>query len=859
MDEKIIYSIKDIAVNPDFVGVIVAPHSDSYIFEDPSEVPEEVRQITDHFRSGTPLDYALLDCTTHTTLATVNFSRIEGLNLMDSVFFFFCIVCEKETDAAFSIETISKQRLWINGKIAALCCTDRDTSRQLFTLTLSAGTNVICFQQHDSYSSFLTTVRFTPLEYENSLAHNSMVKNNFHYKKGEIAAEFDGIFLQRDEFQISCTPVDSVNLDLNEPVTLSIEDSITGEVMYSRKLRFFEYIRIDLSKIPFTKKSPFHHAHAVLRTRTRGGGEYAHSIDVFPVVPCDYMKQTEDRARRALEDPSISEHAAACLRYNLACIYHFPEDDIINFLAWEAFEREISMIERGEYDTYLQSPGAKKLYYFTHIDDQYMRYCICLPKGFDPEQRYALLIINTITSADGSMYSYYFERTDAFPDLIVADIHGRGMTTGSYVGDRSFREILADIEKRYRIDEDRIYAMGQSNGGYATWTLAEKSPVLFAGIYPSTGYLNPNEVRNLSNMRVRFLTSDADPGHIKNTEGVDAFRDCLKDYECTTFHKLMHNVFEQVQFEENALRELLSAKRDPWPDEVWLDTHMNRYGRAYWVSLHSIESGRIYAHIHARTDGDNIIAEAENTSSFALTLPPKLDPEKTHVLLNGRDYPPTGERERRFEMRGGDFAECEKFTENTAPYKGTGLVDGYIALMKTVNLCPESKILSDIANAIRLPRSNTYDGGEAASYSFIDRDADKLKDAEYLRGRSFAVVTKRPSEYTSDFAASVDRMLEIHTDADGYEYRGARTDGPYCVMQIARSPWSPTCSVLHVSTNDEETARKNVFTKRILLPSYINAFHPYYNSCAMIFDGHTYKRILDYGCGIEELSPRKNS
>ena len=46
MDEKIIYSIKDIAVNPDFVGVIVAPHSGSYIFEDPSEVPEEVRQIT---------------------------------------------------------------------------------------------------------------------------------------------------------------------------------------------------------------------------------------------------------------------------------------------------------------------------------------------------------------------------------------------------------------------------------------------------------------------------------------------------------------------------------------------------------------------------------------------------------------------------------------------------------------------------------------------------------------------------------------------------------------------------------------------------------------------------------------------
>lgn len=66
------------------------------------------------------------------------------------------------------------------------------------------------------------------------------------------------------------------------------------------------------------------------------------------------------------------------------------------------------------------------------------------------------------------MFSHYFERSNLFEDCIVADIHGRGMTTGSYVGDISFREILKDIFSNFSIDENKIYAMGQSNGGFST-------------------------------------------------------------------------------------------------------------------------------------------------------------------------------------------------------------------------------------------------------------------------------------------------------------------------------------------------------------------------------------------------------
>ena len=77
--------------------------------------------------------------------------------------------------------------------------------------------------------------------------------------------------------------------------------------------------------------------------------------------------------------------------------------------------------------------------------------------------------------------------------------------------------------------------MGQSNGGFSTWVIAQKTPDMFAGIIPSTGLFNINEVMNLSNMRVRFLTSDADPEHRHNTEGINQCPVMLNDFEMITY------------------------------------------------------------------------------------------------------------------------------------------------------------------------------------------------------------------------------------------------------------------------------------------------------------------------------------
>jgi predicted peptidase len=51
--------------------------------------------------------------------------------------------------------------------------------------------------------------------------------------------------------------------------------------------------------------------------------------------------------------------------------------------------------------------------------------------------------------------------------------------------------LLDEIERRHRVDKDRIYATGISMGGFGTWQLALDQPRRFAAIAPICGRGNP--------------------------------------------------------------------------------------------------------------------------------------------------------------------------------------------------------------------------------------------------------------------------------------------------------------------------------------------------------------------------------
>ena len=226
---KIIYNIKDAIINPGYVGLISTPMDDGYIFEDIRVCPDIVKKVTEHFINGKELEYSILDCRTDTTLSTIMYSDFAGPELSMS-FLFFNVVCEYPTNVTFSIESIAAQRLWINGKLATLCCTDQKTRRQLHTLRLDEGNNVFCIEQSQSLSFFRTTIRISSFEYENSLEEYSLINDNLHYEIGKIAvAVRDNMLFDGGILNFVCVPVDAVNIDTDSTIRFSIKHSMEIE------------------------------------------------------------------------------------------------------------------------------------------------------------------------------------------------------------------------------------------------------------------------------------------------------------------------------------------------------------------------------------------------------------------------------------------------------------------------------------------------------------------------------------------------------------------------------------------------------------------------------------------------------
>ncbi len=84
------------------------------------------------------------------------------------------------------------------------------------------------------------------------------------------------------------------------------------------------------------------------------------------------------------------------------------------------------------------------------------------------------------------------------------------------------------------------------------------------------------------------------------------------------------------------------------------------------------------------------------------------------------------------------------------------------------------------------------------------------------------------------------KSCPIYTDDIGYRYKDIVFEGAYCCMQILPNPWNSSKHILYITYNDENIIQRNLFLRRMVLPSYIKGRHVYLNETALIFDGNNY-------------------
>ena len=509
---------------------------------------------------------------------------------------------------------------------------------------------------------------------------------------------------------------------------------------------------------------------------------------------------------------------------------------------WERFNKQLTLIETGKYDESLFLPGEITIYYKSDIDEDIILYNLYLPKNYDKTKEYPLIVYHSVLY--GGCQSAFFARVKNLEDVIVANVHGRDVTMGSYVGDALCREILEDICSRYKIDKTRIYVMGQSNGGYATWAQAQKTPDIFAGIYPCISDFNEREIKNLSNLKIFYLTSEADFLH--NEVCAKLTKSNLPNLEILHVEKHTHNLFEEVILSEPVIAELMKERQNLYPKRVSFYTHMNRYLKAYWLEAHSIESGKVYGGFEGYIDGHTIKIETVNITGITIHIPPYLLKDRLKVLINDHVVNYRGEDELSIIIQNNTIPfVSNNMSVNTFYPKGSGIIDVYMDSLRIINYSQDK----NISNVLSKPETNGFLNTIHVCYPISDIDAVY---SDVMDKYNFIIIDDHKNN-SSSFLKDIREQAPIGTNSCGYEYHGKQYNEEYCIMQILSNPFNNMKSVLYISYNSITMAKKIFFLRKMVLPAYANGFHEYLNSCAVIYDGR-YKRVLDYSSDIECIS-----
>ncbi|MBE6787023.1 MAG: hypothetical protein E7537_01595 [Ruminococcaceae bacterium] len=173
-----------------------------------------------------------------------------------------------------------------------------------------------------------------------------------------------------------------------------------------------------------------------------------------------------------------------------------------------------------------QMSKVKKQIFNDQQNGNSLPYCLFLPENYEKSKQYPVILFLHGAGETGSDNEKQLKNlTNLFKyngDLISTSILICPQTTGwwdldrAYAGDQggslgSALHLLEEIKSTYSCDSKRIYVMGLSMGGYATWDLLEKHGDIFAAGIPICGGGNSNNGAAYIDIPIRIFhgTNDA--------------------------------------------------------------------------------------------------------------------------------------------------------------------------------------------------------------------------------------------------------------------------------------------------------------------------------------------------------------
>ena len=223
----------------------------------------------------------------------------------------------------------------------------------------------------------------------------------------------------------------------------------------------------------------------------------------------------------------------------------------------------------------------------------------------------------------------------AHPGAVVACPLARGTMGYAGVAERDVYDMLADVERRFPIDVDRVYLTGVSMGGAGALRLALAKPDVWAAVAAVCPTPDPELealAGNALNLPIRIYAGDQDP--IVPAALTRGWQRRLADagvpVEYLEFPGVRHNVWVLAYREGAVFDWFAPLRRQREPERVRLTAGAYAYASAYWVRIDGLTPGTP-ATVDATRKGAEITVETTNVDGF--TLSPERKPAT--VIVDG--------------------------------------------------------------------------------------------------------------------------------------------------------------------------------------------------------------------------------
>jgi predicted esterase len=328
-------------------------------------------------------------------------------------------------------------------------------------------------------------------------------------------------------------------------------------------------------------------------------------------------------------------------------------------------------------------PGPQVLTFFSDVDDTEQPYGLYIPPNYDSQKKYPLVVmlhgagsnhrlsLRRVFGKSNAPGENDVEATRYFPEwanvnYIVVSPYARGTNGYQGVSERDVWAVLADVKKRFNVDEDRTYLTGLSMGGGGTLWIGLTRPDVWAAlapVCPAPPKGTENYQVNAFNLPIHFFHGDADKAVpvTVSRDWVKKLKEIGTNVEYNEYPGVEHNSWENAYKDEFIFSWFSKFTRNLYPAQVKFSSAQYAYNSAYWVRFDKLTPGTPSS-IDANFTSPNKLAIATtNLDAFTLKLqkhPSYKSDQPLEVMLNGKKIKITAKDSVSFQLVNGKWTNA---------------------------------------------------------------------------------------------------------------------------------------------------------------------------------------------------------